>query len=835
VASLDDELKIASVVCGLKDGEQIDNFNYPLNGSPCQDVYSNGPCLIVADICSLYPDDTLLSELGVMAYLGQPLRNNDTGDVIGILVALYCAELKQKENVSLVFDAYAGHVEADICRRHAIDELSHLTQQIFYKNQLLNEIEAISHTGGWEYEINSNNLIWTDETYRIHGIDPSKPESISLSKGFEHYPPESRGVIGDAFYNACEHGLPYKLELKFIDVQGNQKWVLSSARIRRDSAGNITHVYGAIEDITATKELIDTEKERAHFLATTLNSLNDAVVTIDSDGRILSVNDTIDNLLAYGPEELIGQNVAILMPEPYCSMHSQYMSSYLTTGNAKVIGISRELTAQKKNGEIVPIELSISEANQHGKVIFIGIIRDISERKKAEQALEKLAYFDDVTSQPNMHSFERDMRQLLTRAKLTNGQIYVAVIDINRFSEINLAYGARTGDEVLSDCSKRISEQLAQNCLLYRSQGDTFFVVYNLPITDYSQKLEQDFHHQELAIQTAISLDLFIQTNLHNLNASIGSILIESKKTSYESMLSLLEYSRKEVKTKGENALIRLTKDDYKAFDRLKNIKRSIPDALKISQFYIVLQPKFDTNNNIVSSEILIRWQHQELGNISPGEFISIAEQSDDIINISRWVFVQACRIIRDTNILGFDTKLAINISGKDIIRPDFQQTLIDTMNIYGVEPRSFILEITETILVNDINLVKQKIVSLTQKGFQFSIDDFGTGYSSLAYLQSLPIHELKIDKYFVSQITQKNKASPIIDSIITLASAMGLSTVAEGIETQLQLDYLKAKNCDLYQGFYLSKPISEQDWLNTLMQKTNNEMVEEKICTNRI
>ncbi len=827
VATVDGVNNTATTLCLLEQGKVSDNITYQLSGSPCEEVTKDGVCLFSEDVSRAYPADKMLTELSLNSYVGEPIRSSENDEVIGILVALFRRDLDNPDIVKTLFSAFSARVASDIHYEELNIRYRNTLEELAHKHQLLTEIEVISKTGGWEYRLADGNIIWTDETFRIHGLDPDDAPPIEGALSF--YCEESRDILKSAFIAACEEGVPYNLELKIKDASGCIKWIQTSSNIRRNSTNQITHVYGAIEDITEQKQLRERQKEHASFIESTLNCLGDAVVVIDARGNILLSNSVTESLLEYSEKELLGKNVGILMPSQFAAMHDKYMSNYQETGEAKIIGIGRELTARKKSGDIIPIELSITESNQNGIPVYIGVIRDISERKQAQEAINHLAFYDSITTLPNIHSFERDCRSLITKGKLVKGQLYATIIDVNRFSEINLAYGLRSGDTVLKEIASRINQQISSDFKLYRAQADGFILVYSLPIFRDDEALTTNILRQELAIKAAVSNTLMVQNNEHTFFVSIGSLIVDSDSATYENIISLLEYSRKEVKTKGNNARILLTEIDYQLFERQRKIRLSIPESIKNEDFYVVLQPKFDIHKNLIASELLLRWDHPDMGAISPGEFIAVAEQTNDIVELSRWVFAQACRLISSAKSQNQHTKIAVNISGKDLIRPDFSATLLKTTEKFQVKPSSFILEITETILISDIKLVASKLEALTNLGFQFSIDDFGTGYSSLAYLRSLKIHELKIDILFVREIS-KNNDSAIVDSIIQMAKSLDLITVAEGVETTTQLDYLHSKGCDLFQGYLLSKPLSEEDWFDLLhLQHRETDSVENR------
>ncbi|GAA5315898.1 MAG: hypothetical protein AseanaTS_11030 [Candidatus Pelagadaptatus aseana] len=685
-----------------------------------------------------------------------------------------------------------------------------LLNQLQSQNDLLSEVEELAHVGSWEYQLDNQNVYWSDETYRIYGLKPGT--DVSPEEGISYYGPEDQEVIRNAFQQALEQGTSYQHQLRFTDAQGNHKWIRTTGKARRKN-GVITHVFGGFEDISREQQLIEHEKSSTAYIQDILDNLNDAVIAVDSNSRIVTANRTVKNIFGFEAEELIGQNISALMPKPYCHMHDKYMRSYLENGNAKIIGVGRELPAVRKNGEEFPMELSLTETEQNGQRLFIGIIRDISDRKEAEDKLFRLAFFDNLTELPNRTSFERDVMELVSKAELTGADIYASFLDIDRFSQINLTYGKRYGDYALNMISKRIASCLPKEFKLYRNNADSFFLLHKYPVNGNRQALLK--HTSELCqkILQQISDELVINNHSHNLTLSIGSTLTPSQGLKGSRLINMLEYAANRAKDKGGNCHITVDKHTHAEIEHKAFISNSLIQGLNDGEFSLVLQPQYDRNMTLVASEALIRWHSQQLGFVSPADFIPIAEDTGKIILIGDWVLNEVCRILHQQAQQGVHTTIAVNISAKQIIQPDFCDKLLVITNRWLVTAEQLILEITETTLVSDIELVKQRMNYLSKLGFRFSIDDFGTGYSSLSYLRQLPLHELKIDRFFVDEIDLQGSEVPIINSIIHMAKALGVSVVAEGVENQAQQNYLIDRGCDTLQGFHLNKPMPVDAW----------------------
>lgn len=810
IATVDKASNVASTLYVLEDGLVADNFQYDLSHSPCADVFSFGACIFPNAVQEIFPNDETLTNFRVEGYLGEPLVTAN-GETVGLLVALYKQEIDDPQLSGILFSTFASRITAEMLNMLRAVEVEKLNTELLQRNELLKEIGFISKTGGWEYNLSSESIFWTDETFHILGLDPKTalPNKVDLLS--------TKSTLGHAFNQAIKFVLankqPYCKESLVVLKNGQQKWVLTTGALKKDDDGNISQIYGAFEDITEYKELIDKEKDKANFLEGVLNSLQDAVVTVNRSGLILSANNAMVKIFGYQVEELVGKNVSMLMTDAVARVHDRYIEQFSKDAETRILGLDRELLAKRKNGEQFYMELSLSNIVQRDDDIMIGIIRDLTERKLAERNLHLLAYYDSVTELPNLKSFESDVRNLMGRASIIQAEILTFIIDINRFSQINLAYGSKVGDDVLRIIACRLKQCVNEQFKLYRGQNDTYIIKYLLPITYADNFSDHEIQDIQQNIKAAISRDMVIRGTTQRLTGSIGVVRVSSDKTNYEKLIMLLEYAVKEIKRRGEDSLLSLDEDSLRNFERKKLIQSSIGAGLRNNEFYINLQPQFDEQNNIVTSELLLRWMHPTLGFVPPDEFITIAEQTDDIIHLSRWVLNQACALIQSNLKNGLETRIAVNISGKHIVRPDFVSSILKTLKDYSVPPNLLVLELTETILVSDINYVRPKIEELSAIGIRFSIDDFGTGYSSLKYLRALPIHELKIDRFFVEEIQNENANTPIVNTIIEMAKALGLHTVAEGVETQSQLSYLKAKGCTIYQGYYLAKPLPVDVW----------------------
>ena len=793
-----------SVLVGLAHDSPISQIEYDLEGSPCETVLLTGACGYKSDICEHFPDDQTLSELNAQGYLGAGLFNENNQD-IGVLVAIFNTPKHDINEWLQVFSLQAKLFSTQLQKDFfAIKTARNLS--------LIDEISRMSKTGSWEFYPETEKLIWSSETYRIFGLPVGS--AINVQKAINSFAPGYTEELTLAFDNLRFHQQPYDIQCKIIDSSGTIRWVRASGKAELYKNGAVKRLFGAFEDITEYKTALTLNEERAMKIQNILNNINDAVFSIDVKGTITHCNDIALKTFGYTRSELIAQSVEILMPEPYASNHAFYMRNYMETGVGKIIGVGRQLPAKRKNGDIFQMELSLSESFDQGERGFIGVIRDISERIEAQDTIYNLAYTDSVTRLRNQQWFHQRFKDLMLRASLKQEYIHILLLDIDNMAQINTRFGFGNGNYAIRKIAEQLLFVIGHDYEIFKYGGDSFVVL--------SKKtyIKEDLHKfdanlVESALLSPRHFDIVINSVKWSLTASLGSAIFNPQGQSFESIINVIEQAVKRAKRSAPFGLCHISEDGFKEFDRYLDIKSKLEQAIERDELSIVLQPQVTHDGTVSSFEALVRWYSKELGPVSPSEFIPIAEESYAICEIGDIVLRKTLSVISNFVKSGLNTSIAINISARQIVVPDFINSLLSRVNQYGIPPHMLMLELTETALVVDIELVKETMLELARFGFRFSIDDFGTGYSSLAYLKVLPISELKIDKYFVDDIGKDfdGKAAQIVDAIIEMAKALNVTCIAEGVESEEQLKYLIGKGCEKFQGYYFSRPEPEAHW----------------------
>ncbi len=793
-----------SVLVGLAHDSPISQIEYDLKGSPCETVLLTGACGYKSDICEHFPDDQTLSELNAQGYLGAGLFNEKNQD-IGLLVAIFNTPKHDINEWLQVFSLQAKLFSTQLQKDFfAIKTARNLS--------LIDEISRMSKTGSWEFYPETEKLIWSSETYRIFGLPVGS--AINVQKAINSFAPGYTEELTLAFDNLRFHQQPYDIQCKIIDSSGTIRWVRASGKAELYKNGAVKRLFGAFEDITEYKTALTLNEERAMKIQNILNNINDAVFSIDVKGTITHCNDIALKTFGYTRSELIAQSVEILMPEPYASNHAFYMRNYMETGVGKIIGVGRQLPVKRKNGDIFQMELSLSESFDQGERGFIGVIRDISERIEAQDTIYNLAYTDSVTRLRNQQWFHQRFKDLMLRASLKQEYIHILLLDIDNMAQINTRFGFGNGNYAIRKIAEQLLFVIGHDYEIFKYGGDSFVVL--------SKKtyIKEDLHKfdanlVESALLSPRHFDIVINSVKWSLTASLGSAIFNPQGQSFESIINVIEQAVKRAKRSAPFGLCHISEDGFKEFDRYLDIKSKLEQAIERDELSIVLQPQVTHDGTVSSFEALVRWYSKELGPVSPSEFIPIAEESYAICEIGDIVLRKTLSVISNFVKSGLKTSIAINISARQIVVPDFINSLLSRVNQYGIPPHMLMLELTETALVVDIELVKETMLELARFGFRFSIDDFGTGYSSLAYLKVLPISELKIDKYFVDDIGKDfdGKAAQIVDAIIEMAKALNVTCIAEGVESEEQLKYLISKGCEKFQGYYFSRPEPEAHW----------------------
>ena len=457
----------------------------------------------------------------------------------------------------------------------------------------------------------------------------------------------------------------------------------------------------------------------------------------------------------------------------------------------------------------------------HGNITRLeGAIQDISAQKVAESRIQHLAFYDSLTSLPNRQLFIDRLEHTLAYSARTSKSGAVLFIDLDNFKTLNDTMGHDLGDMLLQQVAMRIAGCLRESDTVARFGGDEFVVLLH----------ELSGNHQEAAAQARLVSEKILISFAHpfqfsgyehHTSASIGVTLFDQQPTTVDEILKRADLAMYQSKAAGRN-VIRFFDPEMQALiaDRVE-MEEDLRNGLRNDEFFLCYQPQVDNQGRLLGAEALLRWRNPRRGMIPPSTFIPLAEDSGLIVSVGNWVMYAACKqlVLWAQQPLTSKLTLAVNVSAKQLRQMDFVDQIVEVLNVTGANPKRLKLELTESLMVNNIEDVIAKMTELKNIGVGFSIDDFGIGYSSLSYLKLLPLDQLKIDQSFVRDVLTDPNDAVIARTIIALGKSLNLQVIAEGVETLSQREFLDNYGCDAYQGYLFSKPVPADEFERDVVQ----------------
>jgi len=535
-----------------------------------------------------------------------------------------------------------------------------------------------------------------------------------------------------------------------------------------------------------------------------LNNVDEGIASISETGIVELFNPGAERMFGYSASELIGKNISMLMPEPYRSSHDGYLKKYLQTGQAHIIGAGREVTAMRRDGSVFPMELRVSEFFLEGRRQFIGVMRDITERKETEAKVIRLANYDMLTDLPNRRLVQEMIHQTIELAHRSHSQFAVMFLDLDKFKAINDTLGHDIGDQLLKMVGTRLTNALRGEDTVGRQGGDEFIVLLaklNAP---------EDSALVARKMLNILAAPFFINGQELHTSASIGIAIYPQDGGDVDTLLKSSDTAMYYAKEQGRNSYQFFAAAMNAAAKERLLLESSLHQALSRNELLLHFQPIVSMEDgNIVAAEALVRWQHPKLGMISPARFIPVAEDTGLIVPLGEWVLRQACTQLMQWRKQGIGLRrVVVNLSPRQFHQKNLVQNFSNVLRETGVDPHWLGLEITESMMMENPEVSIGILTELQALGIELSLDDFGTGYSSLGYLKRFPIDKLKIDQSFVRDITTDPDDRAMVAAIIVMAHQLNIRVVAEGVETEAQLDFLNEHGCDEYQGYFFSRPI---------------------------
>ncbi len=592
----------------------------------------------------------------------------------------------------------------------------------------------------------------------------------------------------------------YESEHRIRNARGEWIWVRSRGKVvERDATGAPLRMAGTARDITAIRRA---ERERRVALEV-LRSMSEAVGVIDIDFRFISVNPAFSRITGYSEEEVIGQNSSLLDSSQHSADFYRRVRDILErTGHW-----AGEMWQKRKDAEefLGWIEMSEVRDAQGLRSHFVAVVNDITDKKRAEQELRYLANYDTLTGLPNRALLSERLGRAIVRARRQETRVAVLFLDLDRFKDINDSLGHAAGDRLLKAAATRIQATVGASDTVARLGGDEFTVVLedveSLPAVERMAR----------EILNAFSLPLEVDDRHEvSITPSLGISLYPDHALVPTDLLKFSDTAMYQAKAEGRNTYQIYNETMDAESRRRATVLASLRKALDRGEFRLVYQPRMAlADGRITGVEALLRWHSADLGEISPVTFIPLAEESGLVLPIGEWVMREACETLKRWRAQGLDEiSIGINVSVLQLLRGRLPAHLRHVLEETGVPANRVELEVTESMVMQNAEQTTHVLNEMRAIGVSLAIDDFGTGYSSLVYLKRLPIDTLKIDKEFIGDLTRDPDDEAITATVITIGHSLGLNVIAEGVETEQQLAYLREQGCDEIQGFWLSTPL---------------------------
>ena len=555
--------------------------------------------------------------------------------------------------------------------------------------------------------------------------------------------------------------------------------------------------------------LVQQLKKLSHQTELILNTVGEGIYGIDVDKKITFCNRSAVNMVGYLTNEIVGKyekDVFHFMQNDFQTSDTQAIHDLITTVDCS--------TLSRKDGSVFPVEFCSTPIKENNCVVgYVVTFRDITIRKKMQTKIKKQAYYDALTGLPNRYLFNKKLKQILESKVKHAPKVAIMFIDLDQFKMINDTLGHSYGDSLLKQVACRLTSCVREGDTVARLGGDEFTTI--LPI-DSEAKAAQIAEK----IITEIQKPFIIDNYEYYVKPSIGISVFPSDGEDAETLVKCADIAMYRSKEQGGNHFKFYTTNMNSSFKERVHIERNLHNALSKDEFVLFYQPQINlATGKVYGVEALIRWKHPENVLIPPAQFIPVAEETGLIVPIGNWVLRTACIQVHEWNKgKKYPIKLSVNISVRQFISKDFASYVDRVLKETGLSPEFLELEVTESIFLQNTESVIATMNQLKQLGVRISIDDFGTGYSSLGYLKSFPIDSLKIDQSFIHSLMSNEKDIAITSAVITLAKNLGLTSVAEGVETEEQGSFLKAEGCQIAQGFYYSRPLAADEVTNLLV-----------------
>lgn len=770
----------------------------PYGQGPVGQALRTGSTVVWNELPPATPWSELWQRFNLKSVAAFPMRHKD-GAIVGV-VACYAAieryfddemvELGERIAASLVFALEKLEQEAERAHMEALLRQQESNYRLLFEHNPIpmwvraadgsRAILAVNEAALAQYGYTRQEFVALSIEDLCAGEDPITPLERELQHGM---PGELCTACLGRLRSKDGTILEAEMSVSWMDFEGRSAWLVMA------------------RDVTEQRQLL----QRYELALRCFEHTSDAIMVTDEKTMILQVNPAFTSITGYSPQQAVGSRPSML----HSGLQSRSFYENLWH-ELEVHGhFEGEIWDRRRSGEVYPAWLSISAVrDEQGHVThYVAVFSDLSSEQAQAARIEFLAMHDTLTGLPNRTDLKKRLEAAIQQARQDHSRLFLLLLDLDRFRNINESLGNAAGDKLLQQVAGRLQEAVAGHGLLFSLGGDQFVVL----LREQPGGLTAQTMAARLQERLSASFEMGAESIL--LKASVGVVPYPGAAGDADGMLIQAELALREAKKKGGNCMQLFRNEMSESVWKRFSLERDLRRALENDEFFLVYQPQVNLQTrDLVAAEALVRWRHPERGLINPGEFIPMAEEVGLIKPLGFWVLRQACMSAKSWQLAGFRAiPVAVNVSAVQFADEGFVAEVESALHEFDLESHDLELEVTEGVLMQDMARSVSTLKKLKALGVTLAIDDFGTGYSSLSYLTRFPLDRLKLDRSFVQDLHRKHTNAEVARAVITLAHALGLEVVAEGVETMEEYDFLRQLACEYVQGYYVSRPVDKE------------------------
>jgi diguanylate cyclase (GGDEF)-like protein/PAS domain S-box-containing protein len=654
-----------------------------------------------------------------------------------------------------------------------------------------------SQTGLWDWNLQTHEVSFSPSWKAQLGFEPQElSDSFATWESLLHPEDRAAAIERAQRFAADPQARHYESEFRMRHKDGSYHWILARGEKQFDAQGRPFHLLGSHTDLTERKRAEDRFQSAVRASPT-------AMVMVDATGRIVLTNARTEAMFGHPASALIGQPIEVLLPTAHQGHHPQLVQHFVAHASERKMGEGRDLSARRADGSTFRVEVSLTPIDgQEGRYVLASVV-DLTERLQAEQRINQLIHYDALTGLPNRTLLDDRVTQAIAKAAREQQSVAVMFLDLDHFKNVNDTLGHRVGDLLLIEVGQRLREAVRESDTVARVGGDEFVMLLPEVTADGAARIATKLLH-------ALAEPLRVDGHDLSITPSIGVALYPDDGVDFATLYQRSDTAMYRAKEEGRNEMRFFTREMQQSAERVHRLETALHQALAKGQFFLQYQPQLSMDGRELRGvEALLRWRHPEWGLVPPGEFIPVAEANGLILPLGAWVLREATRQLRAWMDAGMaPIVVAVNLSAAQFRQPQLPQMVTEVLRASEVPPECLELELTESVAMLRPEQAMATMAQLHERGIRLSIDDFGTGYSSLSLLKKFSVYKLKIDQSFVRDIATDADDRAIVSAIVQMAHSLGFVTIAEGVETPGQRDFLQAQGCDEVQGYLFSRPI---------------------------